>query len=680
MELLMTIVTAIGTPVKDVVLFVASLVANEAMPGFVVVLLVGCLAAVTLALSRRFGANRAAVRSLRLRIEETGDAPFYEAREVVSAWIVQTPHNIEVRALAEAWSEFNETVIIDESRGEKIAMNAIRPSAFFNIEDLHYGPGFFRIVPGLFVSAGLALTFLGLIAALAEMSQGGRIDDQTMSTLIGIASAKFIMSLVGLVCSIVFTILLRRMSGQIDRELNLLCRALEQRLIFVSLEEIGLRQLQSMIEDREHHRRLTAELVAEIGGPLKTELPQAISTAISTAMQPLIETVSRQGAESVSSMAADLSQQLSSGVGAALTAASERLAFAGEKIGQIADRLDQSSGRMGSEMETAVVRVAQAVDDLRSAMAATAQETTGSFSAGAEKLLAVMNDTLAGIRDNTSAGAKAMLTAAEEMRASAQNMRTEMEAAAQSGAEAAKLRMEAAGAQAGDAIDGAGRVVLDAFGKAGADIAAMSQSLSENAGRELIQPVAMIADQIEDIVASLTEAAAEMRGYVGSVKEGAKAGADAAVSFRGASKDLVAATGPVQAATERIESAMRLLSEGTQGAVTTVTRSAQATAESAARTLATAEVTLSAERRGIEQSLAGTAAMVERLKGQGDRMDVIDEKLGRAFEVYATSTEQAMQAMRTHVSEMSQQLSAALSTLQNIVDQFQEFQPQQARR
>ena len=45
---------------------------------------------------------------------------------------------------------------------------------------------------------------------------------------------------------------------------------------FASLERIGLEQLKAMEEDREHHRRLMAELIAEIGGPLRTELPQAM--------------------------------------------------------------------------------------------------------------------------------------------------------------------------------------------------------------------------------------------------------------------------------------------------------------------------------------------------------------------------------------------------------------------
>ncbi len=80
-------------------LFMASLVADEAMPGFVVVLLVGCLVVATFAMSKRFGANRAAVRSLRRRIEDTGDVPFHEARDDISVWLLQAPRNAGARAL-----------------------------------------------------------------------------------------------------------------------------------------------------------------------------------------------------------------------------------------------------------------------------------------------------------------------------------------------------------------------------------------------------------------------------------------------------------------------------------------------------------------------------------------------------------------------------------------------------
>ncbi|RUV24360.1 hypothetical protein EOD29_35720, partial [Mesorhizobium sp. M1A.T.Ca.IN.004.03.1.1] len=76
--------------------------------------------------------------------------------------------------------------------------------------------GFWRIVPGLFVSVGLFLTFLGLIAALSTMAQGAEIDSGVMRQLLSVASAKFIMSLTGLFCSIVFTILLRSIYGSLE--------------------------------------------------------------------------------------------------------------------------------------------------------------------------------------------------------------------------------------------------------------------------------------------------------------------------------------------------------------------------------------------------------------------------------------------------------------------------------
>ena len=671
----------LGIFVKDHILAFASLLVADAFPGLVVLaiglaaLICGALAYATF--QRRINAvNRLTAK---LAKPEAGGS-LLQGREAISAWFMGQPKGTAAESLSDAWDEFNETLFIDETQGAPVLRNAVRPAAFFNLDDLHFGPGIYRVLPGVFVSVGLALTFLGLIAALTEMSQGDRIDDETMKRLLGIASAKFIMSLTGLVCSIWLTILLRRRTGALDHTLHKLCRVLEKQLIFASLEEIGMRQLAAMVEDREHHRQLTLQMIAEIGGPLKNELPLAISTSISNAMQPLLDKVSQQGSDSMSTMAADISQQLSSGVGNALTAASERLATAGDKIGQLADRMDQSSGRMGTEMETAVARVAQAVDDLRGAMANTAQSTSGAFTQGAEQLLAVMNQTLEGIRDNTSEGARAISSAAIDMREAAGAMRSDMESAAQSGADAARARMQVAGDEAGVAIGAAGQSMMAAFGKAGGDIARLTEELSAKAGADLVQPIGAIADQLEDMVTALADSATEMRRLVDGVRDGAKAGAEAAGSFRGASQDLVAAAGPVRATSERIEGALRQMADGTRDAVATVTQSARATAESAAQTLATARETLAAERRGIDASLAAVTDMLARMRGQGDRMDTIDQKLGTAFDLYTNQTEQAMQSVRSHVEEMSKGLNSALAILQTILDGLQEFQPQQVRR
>lgn len=670
-------ILSLGVVTKEAILAFAGTLAGDAVPGVVVLVLAALALVAAVWAILVFSERVKAVKKLRKELASVKDRPLSEGREVISAGFAGgSPVG---KMLEEAWSEFNETLFLDDANGTSVLRNSVRPAVFFNLDDLHFGPGFFRILPGVFVSVGLALTFLGLIAALNTMGLQ-TVDDQTMASLISIAAAKFIMSLTGLVCSIALTILLRILAGRLDAELNGLCRDLERRMTFASLEEISMRQLAAMVEDREHHRQLTLQMIAEIGGPLRTELPEAISGSITAAMQPLLDKVGRQGSESMSTIATDLSQQLTSGIGQALGQASDKLALAGDKISQLSDRMDSSSGRMGAEMEAAVARMAQAIDDLRGAMTATAESTASVFGEGAEQLLAAMNRTLEGIRENTSDGAKAMSNAAEEMRKSAEAMRTEMEGAAQAGAEAARVKMEAAGQEASGAIGAAGQSVIVAFDKAGSEISRQAEALSAKAGTELLGPIDDMVKHLDKMVAALDESAIGMRRMVDGVRDGAAAGAEAATSFRSASKDLVAAAEPVRATTERIEGALRQMADGTREAVTTVTQSARMTAENASNVLATAKQTLAAERRGIDASLAAVEEMLRRLQGQGDRMDDIDQKLGKAFDLYATQTEQAMQSVRSHVEDMSKGLNGALALLQSILDGLQEFQPQQGRR
>lgn len=680
MDFILAPLLRIGEIIRDIVLTLATVLKEEGAPGVVVLLLVIAALVVWISALLRFRRRTVMVRAFRKKIEEFTDQTLVQGREEVTRWATEGAKTGEGLAIADAWEAFNDTLMIDERLEQPVLRNSARPSGFFNLEDLHFGAGFYRIVPGLFVSVGLALTFLGLIAALQEMAGGQSINDAAMASLLRIASAKFIMSLSGLVCSIILTMAFRRMTGGLDDELHRLCRALERRMEFASIERIGLEQLQAMVESREHGRQLTMQLIAEIGGPLKTELPQAISSSISAAMQPILDKVSQQGTESISTMAQDLSQQVTSGVGQALAQASEHLAVAGDKIGQLADRMDQSSGRMGTEMEASVAKVAQSIDELRAAMASAVDNTSGAFSQGAEQLLAAMNVTLQSIRDNTGEGARAISAAAVEMRDAAGAMRSEMEGAARSGAEAARARMEAAGGEAGDAISAAGRSMMDAFAKTGADIAGMTQALSAKAGEDLIAPIAAISAQLDDMVSGLTGSLEEMRRLAEAVRDGAKAGSDAAGTFRGASDALVAAASPVRATTERIEGALRQMAEGTREAVATVTQTSRTTAEAAAHTLSTARDVIAGERKGVDATLAAVTEMLGRLKGQGDRMDTIDEKLGHAFDLYADQTEKAMQAIRTHVQTMANDLNVAVSTLQTILDGLQEFQPQQARR
>jgi hypothetical protein len=116
-----------------------------------------------------------------------------------------------------------------------------------------FAAGFWRHVPSLFVSVGLFLTFLGLVSALNSMvvENGGTIGEEQLNVLLSVASAKFIMSLTGLACSIVFTLVLRKGMHDVEEMSHQLADGLEERLAFLSLEGLAAKQLAAVTEQRD---------------------------------------------------------------------------------------------------------------------------------------------------------------------------------------------------------------------------------------------------------------------------------------------------------------------------------------------------------------------------------------------------------------------------------------------
>lgn len=675
------ILSLIGHPVVVFILSAANiLVKDEGAPGVVALLFAVLLIVGWFVFWTKVRKQRHAVSWLEKQIKESSAGTnFGQDIDRLTATIGQGRKNKYQQKLADAWSEYRETLVPHEEDGKVIWRNAVRPSTFLNPDDLGFSVGWWRIVPGLFVSAGLFLTFLGLIAALQTLGARANIDSAAMQELLSVASAKFIMSLTGLFCSIVFTIVVRVVYDRLEKALHELCNEIERHLSYISLEALAAEQLTTTREQREHFRLIGMELVAEIGRPLREELPAAIQTAIAHSMAPIVEKVGKMGAEGVGDMVSGLSDKLTDSIGLALSEASQKISDASDRLGSLADRLDQSSGRIGSEMEGVTERVAQAVEDLRSALLNTAEVTGGTFNEGAEKLLSVMNQTLEGIRDNTGEGARAMSAAADDMRQAAQSFKQEIEAATRAGTETAQERMKAASQQVTDEIGNAGKGVAEIFSRTSAEIANVAEDVSRKAGAELLAPLSELGNQLEGLVQQINQGSTDMRRMSDGVKAGAEASENAAGTFKGAAAELVAAAIPVKTIVDRMDSSIRQLTDSTQHTASTVSRSAETVAESAASALSAAHEVLGNEAKAIENALSGVSMMLERLRGQGDRLDEMDGKLGQAFELYTDNVEKAVQGMFGHVRDLQDKLNPTLDTLQAIVDQAEKFAPESRR-
>jgi hypothetical protein len=666
----------IGREVRDLVLSLAALLKDEAAPGFVVLFLVSALICSLVYFMLQVRGRLRALRALERLISKIKDqTQFTLSVDTIEASLGKLRRTRPLNQVVTAWKEYRETFVPHEEAGTVIIRNSVRPSVFFNLEDLHFAAGFWRIVPGLFVTTGLFLTFLGLISALGSMDlSAGKVDD-SLKTLLTIASAKFIMSLTGLACSIAFTIALRIGMGRVEGKIHQLCKAIEDRLTFISLEALAVEQLAATREQREHFRAIGMELVAELGRPLREELPAAISQSISTVMSPLLQQIGQVGADGMGSMVSELSSRFSSDVGNALSQASDRLSEAGDKLARISESLANGSGRMGEQMEGAVGRLAEAVSDLRNSVGETARTATGALTEGTDRLLAMMNQTLEQIRDHTRDGASAMSAAAGEIREAAQGFKTELTIASADSAAAARGQMLAASGEASNAISGAGQAVIQSFGRTADEIVRATDTLTEKATSQLLAPLDELATRMSRMAEDVAAGGEHFSKLRDGIQSSAAAAERASGAFRTASQDLIAAADPLRATAETISRNVQSLADTTRKVGDTVLTSAQTTALSASATLKAAQETLGGQNRAVQASLAAVEEMLLRLKGQGERLDEMDLKLGQAFEQYRNQVEAAVGSLFGHVRTMQEQLAPAIDTLRSVVEQAEQFVP-----
>jgi len=150
--------------------------------------------------------------------------------------------------LSSTWRSFQHTLYSDQYR----TIATRRASDFFNELVIDSGKFDLRIasaIPGYLLSTGLMFTFIGLLLALnaaVTLSQAGDINASTLALqgLLGAAAFKFLTSITGLLCSILFSIALRSNMQQARNLLDVLCDEIDSQLDFETSEIITLRQIE----------------------------------------------------------------------------------------------------------------------------------------------------------------------------------------------------------------------------------------------------------------------------------------------------------------------------------------------------------------------------------------------------------------------------------------------------
>lgn len=347
-----------GTWVKDGIFWAAQFITWDYVPGLISLALLVLLAILVCAISAIALQRRGLLRKAARRVRAAGDAAGFQSQLHDIQRDLQEGGGSAGRHLAESFAEYRETLIEPPRHGEGHVRNSVRPSAFFNLDDLHMSLTGWRIWPGLFVSIGLLCTFLGLIAALAQtqasLEAGGGDQGQMIAALEGLlrtASAKFIMSVTGLFCSIVFTGVYRCWSAELESAAVGLAHDLEKRMDFVSLEALADQQLAAIKEQTTQQQLLNTQLIAELSKPL--------------------ERMTATGTEAIGGMVNELGHTLTARIGASLDKVAERIDDAAEKLMELSSALGVTSeqfsatlGRSASALDILVERIEAAAGQL----------------------------------------------------------------------------------------------------------------------------------------------------------------------------------------------------------------------------------------------------------------------------------------------------------------------------
>lgn len=491
-----------GNLVTDFILWMASLLKNEAVPGLVALMLFMALVILSVKWFKQTQRKQLALSFLIKQIASTNRTNFAQKLPSIDKAVSKESADEYQKAISQAWIQFRDTNVTTSANNEKqqIINNTIRPSIFFNIDDLNFGSENYRIAPAMFVSIGLLLTFLGLISALSAMTGLDSSVSSALEDLLTIASAKFIMSLAGLFCSIIFSILMNHGITKTNHQLHELNGLIESRMPFISLEAIAVQQLETTKDSRYHFRQIGIDMVAELVKPLE-QVPEAVATAVNQALAPVMHQVGQMGTDGVSDMIKDLSWRLSGEVDRALTQATDRFAGAGDQISKYSENLDENAMRMRHEIESTVSKLADVVGDLQEGMAESIAQTNFALNKGTKQMLEAMNVTLENIRISTDEGAKSIATAAKLLKLAAQDINQGIENAATHGAS----------------------TVADQFETMGAHISAATKVVSQSINDQLLESLRNMTNEIRTVTLLVEQTVHDLQQVVQSIQDEAMA-------------------------------------------------------------------------------------------------------------------------------------------------------------
>ena len=659
----------LGLRVTEAILGFSRLLVHPAAPGWIALVLAATLCGLVVFFAVSLWLQLSSLNRFNVAaraLSQSGRFP--ENTSELDAFIQAKAHNTHSRHVFTAWMAHRQTMLTHEGEDASVLLGTVRPSTFWNTDDLGMDHGLWKVVPGTFVSVGLFLTFLGLVAALTQTETllGSAGDAQEgLRQLLITASAKFIMSLTGLACSIVFGLVLRAGTRIVEQKVSDICDLLEWRIPLVSPTTIAHEHLILSYDTHNTAVQAFERLSLDIQCAFD-KLPVAIAEAqkdshaaqlahlvhaITKAFSPVLDGLREQNSKEVEGLAMQLGRQLAGEVSSSLQQAGTGLAEATDRMSHLLEQIRVQSLQRSDDMDGVADRMTSFANGLHQASTATALKMEETLSNVIQQLLATMNISLDRISQNTSVGARELSAAATELGFAAGQLKQEL---AQTSAEFGKViedNLKRLSSQASSAMDDTTVRIEQQFAELLDQTSKTSRSMNDTLNNGILERFENIAGNLDALNRQLLVSKREYLEMTDGMREGAKDFREATYVFQQASR-------PVLEASERQERILVKLHD----AVGTLQVSSANGAKIAEKGL-----------MAVSNAAEAVGTITEDFARQAKRLDQMDATLGKAFEVYATNIEGGLDMLKTYVSDISSEIAPAIERMHEVVVHAEQF-------
>lgn len=321
------------------------------------------------------------------------------------------------KELADAWQEFEDSLITRSHNENQILYKTDEASLFFSEERLleqHLNIRFWNSVPALLVGLGILGTFVGLVWGLIPFSginfeQTSQIQVAIKELLSGVSTA-FVTSVWGMLTSLAFNGLEKWRISRVDQAIANLQRELDRLFTLTTQEEISFRQEDELAQQTQALKSFSTDLANDIKSAMAegrqqilAELhnaPEAFSNAIVEQLAPsldklneAVEELREQKEESSADAIGQLIEQFQDSLSTSTVTQMEELA---KTVGDAS----QSLMNLPNQMEQMIAGVREQINQTHHLLAETSEAQTERM----RRMMDEMLNTFQGTIDTQQAG------------------------------------------------------------------------------------------------------------------------------------------------------------------------------------------------------------------------------------------------------------------------------------